>query len=287
MKKLFFLSILFLMVACTNRNVGEKRIMVTIEPQRYFVERIVDTLFTVESLVPSGLSPETYDAAPAQMMRLADAEVCFYIGGLGFENAWIENLKANNPRVKFFCNSESLNLIDADCDEEEHEHAHHHHHSGKDPHVWTSPRNALLIAENICESLSKVAPEYKEIFYNNLQKFSAEIRETDAEISALLQNSLQKAFIIFHPSLTYFARDYGLEQYVIETDGKEPSPEQLARIIDAARRKNIRTVFIQQEFDVRNAEIIARETACRLVSINPLSYNWREEMLRIARTLAE
>jgi zinc transport system substrate-binding protein len=257
--------------------------MVTIEPQRFFVEQIADSLFSVESLVPAGLSPETYDPAPAQMQRLAVAKGCFYIGGLGFENVWMEKLKANNPNVRFFRNDRSINIIKsegAECEEG-------HHHGGSDPHIWTSPKNALIILQNMYEALIEISPENKDFFYSNLQKVSAKIRETDEEIKKILQNSTQKSFIIFHPALTYFAQDYGIRQYAIETEGKEPSPEQLARLVETARREEIRTVFIQPEFDVKNAEIVARETGCRLVAINPLSYNWNEEMLNIAKALSE
>ena len=94
-----------------------------------------------------------------------------------------------------------------------------------------------------------------------------------------------KAFLIYHPTLTYFAQDYGLTQIAIETDGKEPSPAQLVRLIRLCKEKQVRTIFVQQEFDRRNAELIAKETGTHLVDINPLSYEWKEEMLKIARTL--
>ena len=83
------------------------------------------------------------------------------------------------------------------------------------------------------------------------------------------------------------ARDYGLTQYAIETEGKEPSPEQLRQLVDFAQKESIRTVFIQQEFDRKNAEIIARETGCRVAIINPLSYQWSEELIRIAKILSD
>lgn len=70
-------------------------------------------------------------------------------------------------------------------------------------------------------------------------------------------------------------------------DGKEPSPAQLKELVDVARANNTRVVFIQQEFDQKNAELIARETGCKLVRINPLSYNWSEEMIKIAQSLKD
>ena len=88
-------------------------------------------------------------------------------------------------------------------------------------------------------------------------------------------------------AVSYFAAEYQLTQLCIEMDGKEPSPAQLKELVDTARANNTRVVFIQQEFDQKNAELIARETGCKLVRINPLSYNWHEEMILIAQSLKD
>jgi len=91
----------------------------------------------------------------------------------------------------------------------------------------------------------------------------------------------QKRFLIFHPALSYLARDYGLEQVSIEHEGKEPSPAQLSRLIADARAEEIPVIFIQEEYDKRNAELVASETGAALVGINPLSYDWMQEMNRL------
>lgn len=59
-----------------------------------------------------------------------------------------------------------------------------------------------------------------------------------------------------------------------EMDGKEPSPAQLKQLVMTAKEHHTKVVFIQQEFDQKNAELIAKETGCRLVKINPLDYHW-------------
>jgi zinc transport system substrate-binding protein len=281
-----FLSIIIgvFLFSCSGKTVREKRIMTTIDPQRYFAEQLVDTFFTVEALVPAGTNPETYDLNPNQMVRLSVSTAYFYIGGLGFETAWIDKLKANNPQVDFFDNRKNISPINDDTDENN---SHHHHHEAGDPHIWASPKTALTIAENMYDALAEIDPANEKIYALNFQKLSKKIKETDKIIAELLKNSSQKAFIIFHPSLTYFARDYGLTQYCIETDGKEPSPEHLKRLVKTAREQQIRTVFIQQEFDRKNAEIIAKEAECKLVVINPLSYHWDEEMIHIAKALSD
>jgi zinc transport system substrate-binding protein len=263
--RLTTISLTLLSVACTIRPAQENRVMVTIEPQRYFVEQLVDTLFEVVTMVPPGSSPESYDPTPREMVRLARSKAYFCIGHIGFENVWLEKLKSNHPNVLFFDNSQGIALIAG---------SHHHHHEGEDcddshssvdPHTWSSPRQARIIVENMFTALSDIDPEHIDIYSENREKILREIEETDRVVGEFLKNSSQKAFIIYHPALSYLARDYGLTQYAIETDGKEPSPEQIRQLVDFAQKESIRIVFIQQEFDRKNAEIIARETGCRVV----------------------
>jgi zinc transport system substrate-binding protein len=277
-----FLGIVLFFTACSNRTEQGNRITVTIEPQRYFAERLTDSLFEINTLVPPGSSPESYDPSPRQMTQLAGSKAYFCIGHIGFENAWLDRLKQNNPRLLFFDNSKGIHFL-----LHEDEDVHNHPHSAIDPHTWTSPKEVRIIVQNMCEALVEIDPANSAAYRQNLEKLLQEIDEVDQTVQAYLSHSSQKAFIIYHPALTYFARDYGLTQYAIETDGKEPSPEQLKKLMDTAKMAAIKTVFIQQEFDRKNAEIIARETGCRLAVINPLSYCWKEEVIQIAKALSD
>ncbi|MDR2682531.1 MAG: zinc ABC transporter substrate-binding protein [Dysgonamonadaceae bacterium] len=284
-KKYYFITfcLVILLAACSKQPAQENRIMVTIEPQRYFAGQIAGSLFEIVTMVPPGNSPETYDPTPREMMQLAKSKAYFCIGHIGFENAWLDRLKSNHPEVRFFDNSRGIDLITGDPHDGEHLHSYPH----IDPHTWPSPREARIIARNMFDALSEIDPEHTDIYRENLEKLQTEIDDTDRQIRSLLEHSSRKAFIIYHPALTYFARSYGLTQYAIETEGKEPSPEQLKQLVDLAQSESIRTVFIQQEFDRKNAEIIARETGCRLEVINLLSTHWSEEMIRVAKILAD
>ena len=283
MRKIFFSSgLIWLLLACSNKVQQENIITVTIEPQRYFAEQLVDSLFQIECMVPSGTSPETYDPAPAQMAKLARSKAYFCIGRIGFEEVWMDKLKQNYPQIHFFDNSKGVSLIESG-----HFHGDHFHAVGVDPHIWSSPKTARLIVQNMYSALIEIDAENKDFYAANLQKLLEKINTIDETITEILQNSSQKAFIIYHPALSYFARDYGLTQYSIETDGKEPSPEQLKSLIESAKEKGVKTVFVQQEFDKKNAELIAKETGCRLIIINPLSYEWGKEMLHIAQALSD
>lgn len=275
-----FVALIALLFSCSNTGKQENIITVTILPQKYFVEQLVDSFFHVDCMVDPGLSPESYDPSPGQMARLSKSKAYFCIGHIGFEEAWIGNLKKNNPKVLFFNNSEGVDYIYS-----EHQHG-NHVHTGIDPHTWTSPKQVSVIVGNMFEALKELDPEHSQEYAINYLKLKEEIDETDRIVESLLDSLVNRSFIIYHPTLTYFARDYGLTQYAIEIEGKEPSPVLVRQLIDLAKENNVKTVFIQEEFDKKNAEQIAKETGCRLVVINPLSYNWSEEIIKIAQELS-
>lgn len=277
-----------LLAACTSKTAPEKTVTVTIEPQRYFAEAIAGDKYTVKSMVGAGFNPEEYDPTPRQMVDLGKSEAYFRIGPIGFEQVWMNRIRENNPGLRIFDLSEGFDFTaDAHGDEEEEDgHGHAHAHGGADPHLWSSIAGAKLIASNTLQAFIALDPENKAYYTDNYRSLLQDINETEQELHNQLDTLQNRTFIIYHPALTYLAREFGLKQLPIELDGKEPSPAQLKRLIETARDNGVEVVFVQQEFDKKNAELIANETGCTLVSINPLSYDWHGEMVRISNALA-
>ena len=282
MKKLIYILTLFILSACGNTTQkSEKPILtVTLEPLRYFTEAIAGNNYEVVSMVPKGSSPESYDPTPQQLVNLSKSQAYFRIGYIGFEQAWMKKLEANCPNMKVFDTSKGIDLIR----DKGHWHGDHFHEGGVEPHVWNSTQNALIIADNIYQALCELDSTHQEDYQKRLDVLKQTIRQTDANICTLLENA-DSTFLIYHPALSYFARDYGLKQVSIEEGGKEPSPAQLKALIETCRNENVHTIFVQQEFDQRNAQLIANELGVNIVSINPLSYDWVKEMIRIAEAL--
>ncbi len=267
--------------ACRGRERGEARVIsVTIEPQRYFAEKIAGGLFQICCVTPAGQSPETYDPTPRQMIQISRSRAYFRIGGLGFEQAWMKKLQSQNPGMAVFDLSEGMELV------RNREEGGTHRHGAVDPHIWTSIAGAKVIARNTYQAFLELDPENREAYQAGYRRLLEEIGRTEAEMKPLLQPLAGTAFIIYHPALTYFAREFGLRQLCIEQEGKEPSPAQMRELLEEAARSEAKVVFVQQEFDRKNAGIIARETGCRLAVINPLSYDWQGEMIRLATILA-
>lgn len=297
-----------LLTACSQpKQSDEKIVSVTIEPQRYFAEKIAGDKFKINCLVPPGQSPETYDPTPQQMIGVGKSAAYLRIGPIGFEQAWMQSIKDNNPGLQVFDLSEGVHFVDEPEMEEGHAgHKHggegpapassasgasssatHTHEGGIDPHIWSSVSGAKTIAQNTRDAFIALDKENEAYYRENYDRLAAEIDSTGTTIRRLLEPLRERTFIIYHPALTYFALENGLTQLCIEMDGKEPSPAQLKKLVETAREHGARVVFIQQEFDQKNAELIARETGCRLVRINPLDYNWKKEMIHIAKSLAD
>lgn len=286
MKKLLFLFGILLMIAScspsSKKNEEVPTVTVTIEPLRFFANAIAGDKFNIVSMVPSGSSPETYDPTPQQLVTLNKSTAYFKIGYIGFEQTWMEKLKANNPSLKIYDTSIGVNLIH----EEEEIHGDHHHEGGVDPHIWNSTVNANIISDNIYKALCELSPKNKEYFSHNLDSLKEIINQTNQEIKKLLVNA-DSTFLIYHPALSYYAQEYGLNQVCIEEGGKQPSPASLKKLIESCRKEKPEVIFIQKEFDVRNAELIANELKLKIVTINPLSYDWRKEMIEPAKALSK
>jgi len=282
MKKLIYILTLFICCACghTPQQSEKPVITVTLEPLRYFTEAIAGDCFEVISMVPKGSSPESYDPTPQQLVNLSKSQAYLRIGYIGFEQAWMKKLEANYPTMKVYDTSKGVNLIRA----EGHWHGDHYHEGGVEPHIWNSTQNASVIADNIYAALSEMDADHQPEYKQRLDSLKQVIARTDADVRTFLANA-DSTFLIYHPALSYFARDYGLHQISIEEGGKEPSPATLKTLIETCRQEGAQVIFVQQEFDQRNAQLIADELGIEIVPINPLSHDWAEEMLRVANAL--
>ena len=240
-------------------------ITVSIEPLRYFTQQIVGDSYEVVTMVPKGSSPETYEPTARQMTKLSESILYIKVGNLGFERTWMPRLEANAPHTTIVDASQGIGNNEDD-----------------DPHTWMSTNNALVIARNIYHAVKHINAKDSTIYKRRLDSLCNVIKATDEYAMSLTSQAHCKAFVIYHPALTYFASDYGLEQIAVEEHGREPTAADLQRIISTARSKGVKTMFIQKEFANRNVDVIANAIGATKVEINPLGYDWEKEMKHIA-----
>jgi zinc transport system substrate-binding protein len=280
MKKYFyifaFITLLFTQCNSSNKTANNESITVSILPQKYFVEQIIGNAIPINVMLPPGASPADYEPTPKQIKDLSSSSIYFFIGHLGFEKSWMKKFSQTANTVNYISCSKGLDLLRGDAEHEELHHEKDQH--GTDPHIWTSPENVKIISRTICTTLVEKYPSKAKEFESNLARFIAKIDTLDNTIRTTLTDSTNNAFMIFHPALGYFARDYHLEQYAIEFEGKSPSPAHMKAMIDLARRKKISTIFVQSQFETSKAEAVAKEINAQVVSIDPLSEDWLTEM---------
>lgn len=288
--KLLFLWGILLATSCRpGVEVPETPLIsVSILPQQYFIEQLAGELVEVNVMIPPGASPATYEPTVSQLGKLDQSSVYMRIGYIGFEQSWMDKLSSVNPHMKIVDLSRGVDIImeDTGLEDDSHGHAHDgHSHQGMDPHIWMSAINVRIIAENIHRELLLLFPEEEEYLIDRLNRFSGLVDSLHLAVSGRLQGMKSHTFMIYHPALTYYARDYGLEQIALEKGGKSPSPAHLKEITDQARENAVNKILIQSQFDVENAKILARETGSEIIQFDPLDLHWSDQMYYIAEQL--
>lgn len=269
------LSALILISCAPKPETDGETLCVTILPLRSLVGEIVGGDFAIDVLVLPGASPETFEPTPRQIGALNRARMIFGVGLLDFEASLLQKIENGEKVITL---NRGIEPLEGTC-----AHAHHpdeadsgqvgvalHGHThGIDPHIWTSPRALQRMAENAYEAIHAAWPDSAK-YTENYRRLAEKLQELDRRTGEKITRSGVKAFIVYHPALTYYARDYGIRQEAVETDGKEPSAKRLAELIRAAREDGIRKILYQKQFPVSVVETIARDIDARAVEIDPL-----------------
>jgi zinc transport system substrate-binding protein len=281
MRKIFFLLLICLAISCSRggNDSGNKIITVSIAPFKYFVEEIAGNDFTVNIMVPAGADPHTYEPFPGQISKLRKSVAYISNGYLGFEMNWLDRFYETNRTMKKLSLADGINPI---VSSSQHKGG---HIEGADPHYWVSARCALIMASSVKELLNELNPSQKVKYEANYQALISKIQEVDRKARELFSDIPNRCFMIYHPNLAYVARDYGLEEIPVEFEGKEPSPSRMKELIDRARKENIKTIFVQREYDTKNAKAIAGEIGAEITLIDPLSENWQKSTTDIINAL--
>lgn len=246
-------------------------VTVTISPYKYFVDQIAKGKVDVNVMVSNGNNPETYEPYAQQMMELSKSALYLKVGSIGFEQTWMKKLQDNAPEMKVIDTSVGIKPAKTPG-------------GNIDPHVWMSCSNARIIASNILKALCELEPKNKAFFEKNYQSLLSIIDKRDSTIKESFKKDpdLVRKFVIYHPILTYFARDYQLEQLAIEEEGREPSAAQLKSLIERARKEKIKYCLIQAEFANRNTTTFINESHTKPMNINPLQGEWNWAMQEAA-----
>lgn len=292
--KLFKIAVC-LIYACLLYSCGSNKddsshykpvIAVSIEPQRQILESLAGDDFEVITILTRGANPETFETAMSQQAILANADAYVSLGMFPFEHI-IESMLTDDM-IKVDCSIGIPFIYGAPgynhCEAHDRNHADGSQHP--DPHYWISVRNAKIMAKSMVDALSRLRPGQRYLYEHRLDSLIHCYDTLDAELQIKLKEA-NHSFAIWHPSLTYFANDYGLNQISVGYESKDISPKKLQETIENAKSDDVKVLFFQKEFDSRQAKTISESLASRLVSIDPLSYEWMSQLNLIADELAK
>lgn len=226
----------------------------------------------VESLLPPGTDPHSFEPSPDHAARIEDAEIVF-LNGLGLEARLDRLLQQAQSSGKTVSVSRTLrNQARHDHHAAESEALEHAAH-GTDPHVWLDPMNVINWVDVIEKTLCEHYPERCEAFSANAENYRRQLVELDAWIRERvnLVPSRERLMVSDHAMFGYFARRYGftLAEAVLPgfSSPAEPSAKEIARIIDTVHEYKVKAIFVGNTANPRVCRQVGEDTGCEIVTI--------------------
>lgn len=278
---IFFVSLAVasaILPACSGgaKSGSDKVISVSIPPLKFVVESIVGEDFAVETILPAGAAPESYSPTPAQLLNLENSQLLFTTGLLDFERQIFNN--SHLPAGDIISVSNEVDVI-ADS-------THFHGNTlAPDPHIWLSPVQLRTIAANVYDAIHTKFPDsvkYRDAYI----RLTERIDSVHLAVSEMFSTSPKRMFMVYHPALSYFAKDYGLVQLAIEKNGKEPSAAHIRDIVAEADANTLQVILYQSEYPRTVVETVAADTGAVPVEFNPLNENILNEILQISHIVS-
>ncbi|GKV69421.1 adhesin [Sporosarcina sp. NCCP-2716] len=259
--------------SATDDKEGKMTVYTTVYPLQYFAERIGGDTVEAKSIYPAGTDEHTFDPTQKEMMKLADADLFFYIG-LGLEG-FVENAEKtlDNQHVKMVAASKAISpdkLMKGHAHEDDED---GHGHGEIDPHVWISPVLSIPLAEAVRDGLTEQAPGNKELYDKNFNELKGDLEQLDRDYAQMSEKAASKTFFVSHAAYGYLAEQYGLEQVAIAglNTQNEPSQKELASIVAEAKEKHVKTVLFEQNVSSKLTEVVQKEIGADSAVLHNLS----------------
>lgn len=272
-----------------NKKVGETtednklNVMTSFFVLEDFARKIGGDKVEVIPIIPNGQAPHGWEPSPQDIAKLQDSDIFIY-NGAGLES-WTEKVLegVDTDKTILVEASEGVELIEGHSHNHEGEEAHDHEGEeahdhereeahGMDPHVWTSPKNAIILAENIYKDFSEKDPNNQAYYEENYKKLEAELLALDAKFTETLDKAKTRDIVVSHEAYGYMVKEYNLNQIPIEgiNSETEPDPKTMQKIIEFVKENKVTTIFTEPLKDSKVADTIAKETGANVAVLDPL-----------------
>lgn len=277
---------LMLLAGCAQtvekkENQKQVHIVATLFPQYDFARQIAGDKAKVSLLLPAGVESHSYEPTPADIIAINQADLFVYTGEA--MEPWAKSIiDGVSGGGKVLDISSGITLAQ---EGEHHDHEtpeEHAEHGGFDPHIWTSPRNALVMVDNLAEALGQVDAENTAYYKENAMRYKEELEALDADIAKMVDQAEGKEiFFGGRFALHYFAERYGLTSHAAFdscSSETEPSARAVADIVDEMREKKIPVIYYEELTDPKVARMIAEETGAKPLLLHSCHNVSKEEL---------
>lgn len=266
------LALMALFTACSRVSPepdnGQLRILTSFMPVHAHAASIAGDRAVVETLVPENVGVHHFDPRPADMARIARADLLI-INGAGIE-PWLDDLvrSAGNPDLVVVDLSEGMELMSnpprlgapAGVDNE------------PNPHNWLDPVIAMQQVEILRDALIAADPEGETVFSENAVAYLEQLRVLDEDFRAMADALPTRQLVTFHDAFPYFARRYGFELlgYIAEFPEEDPTPAELASLIQIIRESGVQVLFAEVGYEPNLMQRVARDMGTRIAILDTL-----------------
>lgn len=271
---IFCICILISLCACKNYTIDNNNndekisIVTTIFPPYDFAKQVGGNNVEITMLLKPGSESHTYDPTPQDIIKIQNSDIFIYVGGES--DKWINEILDSSDKKpkKIIILMDCVDIVqekivegmEEDNDEQENEIEY-------DEHVWTSPKNAIIISKKISETLCEIDSDNKEIYQSNTNNYSKQLSLLDSKFQNIVDNAKRKV-IIFGDRfpLRYFADEYDLKYYAAFpgcSSETEPSAKTVSFLINKIKNDNIPVIFTIEFSNGKIADTICEDTGIK------------------------
>lgn len=258
-------------IGCSKpQKESNKKINVTVSIVTYadFVKNIGGEKVNVNTMIPQNSNPHDYEPIPSQIVDLAKSDVYFKIGKyFDFEDVLLNKVKDVKADLKVVDCANGITFID------------------KDPHVWLGIDEVKIILSNIYNGLKEISPVDSAYFRKNYETYLSKINIADKNLSESFEKLTIKHVLVFHPAWNYFFKKYNLIQIGIEQHGKEPNAQDLKNILNFAKEKKIKVIYVEPQFNKDAATSIAEQIGASISVINNIPSDYLANLSYLQKTI--
>lgn len=287
------LIVVVILFACAAGWCAPRLVVVTsIFPLQEFARAVGGERVAVSLLLPPGAEPHTWEPRPSDILNVANADIFIYIGS-GLE-PWAKDILegARRDSLEVVEIAEKLDLLDYHESTEDvlskkavrsmpSKNAHTGHlHGGIDSHIWLDFHIDQRIIDTLVDVFSRKDPERESFYRNNGGAYKERLASLDVQYAKCLARCKRSEILVAgHAAFSYLAQRYGLEQISLMgmNPDAEPKPREMAKIMDYAKGRKVRTIFYERLVNDQLARVIAEEIGAKTMVLNPGTNLTRKE----------